>query len=186
MRRILLLRLSLGLLVIALSSPSFAEGESSASQALQSQESRTHSTRTLTIENGTRIEVESGFLRIPESRSKATDRVLSLPYYRFRTEADKPAAPVFVLAGGPGSSWIERVERQENFEEVRFYQSFADVVIFDQRGGGTSSPAMECRQQGSLPVDEPLNEAEVERVMVELAEQCRDQWLGEGFDLKAK
>jgi len=145
----------------------------------------TSAPKTVTIDNGATVTVEAGRLLVPESRSKPTDRVLSIPYYRLRSESDDPATPVFLLAGGPGSSWIERFENEENYQEVNFYREFADVVLFDQRGGGVALPAMDCPQRGSLPLDAPLDVDAVTGKMQELAVQCRELWTQQGVDLSA-
>ena len=145
----------------------------------------TREIKAITIENGTEVEVEAGVLRVPESRKRPSDRELSLPYYRLRTDAVSPAPPIFLLAGGPGSSWIRRFENEENYEEVRFYQSFADVVLFDQRGGGTSQPEMGCSQRQKLPFDLALTPDHVLPAMADLARQCREHWTDQGVDLSA-
>ena len=142
-------------------------------------------TKIVTIEDGIQVEVDAGYLRVPESRKGPSDRVLSLPYYRLRTESASPALPIFLLAGGPGSSWIRRFENEENFDEIRFYQGFADVVLFDQRGGGTSLPEMSCSQRDKLPFDQPLSPDRVLPALIDMAKQCRDHWTAQGVDLSA-
>jgi len=143
------------------------------------------STKTLTIEGGTTLEVEAGHLLVPQSRQRDSARLLSIPYYRMRTTSKTPATPIFLLAGGPGSSWIKRVENEENFREVMLYREIADVVLFDQRGGGTSLPQMECDQRRSLPPDAPLDPARIQEEMRGMARECRDFWLDQGVDLAA-
>ncbi len=145
----------------------------------------TRETKTVTLKDGTEVEVEAGVLRVPESRRRPSNRELSLPYYRLSTDSPSPAPPIFLLAGGPGSSWIRRFANEENYEEVRFYQSFADVVLFDQRGGGTAQPEMGCSQRRKLPFDSPLSPDRVQAAMAELARQCRDHWTEQGVDLSA-
>ncbi|MEM7353190.1 MAG: alpha/beta fold hydrolase [Acidobacteriota bacterium] len=139
----------------------------------------------VTIEGGTTVEVEAGTLQVPENRKRPGKAKITIPYYRLRTEAEKPAPTVFLLAGGPGSSWIERFENEENFAEVTFYQQFADVVLFDQRGGGLSTPSMDCEERDRLAPDEPLDLNELGESMRRLAAQCRDRWRAEGIDLSA-
>jgi hypothetical protein len=47
---------------------------------------------------------DCGTLIVPESRDKAASRLIALPVIRIHAVADKPAEPVFYLAGGPGQS----------------------------------------------------------------------------------
>lgn len=131
------------------------------------------------------VAVEEGYLDVPESRKKSVSRRLLLPFYRLKSTADKPAAPIFLLAGGPGSSWIDQVKQQENFDEVLFYQSIADVVLFDQRGGGHSLPEMHCMQTQQLSPEQLSSPDEVKTVFRKLAADCRDHWLAQNVDLSA-
>jgi|CXWL01.1.fsa_nt_gi pimeloyl-ACP methyl ester carboxylesterase len=143
-------------------------------------------TVTLSDSPHTTIVVEAGELKVPESRGNRASRRLSLPFYRLKSTAKRPAAPIFLLAGGPGSSWLDQFETsEENFREVLFYRSIADVVLFDQRGGGRSQPQMHCPQSTRLPADQPLELERVRAVMRTALAQCRDQWLAAGVDLKA-
>ncbi|MEM7049305.1 MAG: alpha/beta hydrolase [Acidobacteriota bacterium] len=164
------------LVYVALATSSFAAGPPLAAQP---------ETKTLTLEDGRTAEVEAGWLKVPESRGKDTSRTLSLPYYRIPSTAQRPAAPVFLLAGGPGSSWIRRAEKSENFDELMLYRQFADVVLFDQRGGGEALPALDCPQRRRLPADQPLDRRELSRNLRQMLTECRDHWLAEGVDLAA-
>lgn len=142
--------------------------------------------KTVTLGGAKTIVVEAGELLVPESRGKRDSRRLRLPFYRLRSTAPQPAAPIFLLAGGPGSSWLDQFEsNDENFREVLFYRSIADVVLFDQRGGGRSRPRMQCPQHARLPADQPLELERVREVMRTALAQCRDQWLAAGVDLKS-
>lgn len=139
----------------------------------------------LAISDGSVVDVEAGTLQVPESRANPDSRKLTLPYYRLKTTAAKPAAPIFLLAGGPGSSWIDRVEDAEYFSEIAFYRTLADVVVFDQRGGGRAQPAMDCADTAELPIDRALTTDELAAAMQRLLISCRDRWQAEGVDLAA-
>ncbi len=141
--------------------------------------------KTVMIEGGSGVEVEAGMLLVPENRQRPDGPVLSIPFYRLRSTSADPASPIFVLAGGPGSSWIDRFEKEENQEEVQRYRAIADVVLFDQRGGGHSQPAMSCDERRRLPADAPLDTAKVASAMREMATQCRARWQAAGVDLAA-
>ncbi|MGC4084092.1 MAG: alpha/beta fold hydrolase [Vicinamibacterales bacterium] len=132
------------------------------------------------------VHVESGQLIVPESRQRPSARTISIPFYRLRTTASSPGAPIFLLAGGPGSSWLDQFEAPETYEEARFYQSIADVVLFDQRGSGRSTPTLTCGDSAPLPPpDAPLDPAVLRETMRTLAGQCRDRWVARGVDLAA-
>lgn len=141
--------------------------------------------KTVTIEDGTEVEVEAGVLLVPENRQRVDGPALSIPFYRLRSTSDDPASPIFLLAGGPGSSWIDRFENDENFKEVQRYRGIADVVLFDQRGGGHSLPALSCDERQRLPADAPLDSAKVASALREMSARCRARWQAAGVDLSA-
>jgi pimeloyl-ACP methyl ester carboxylesterase len=146
----------------------------------------TTGTTSVVLHDKTVVRVESGTLRVPESRARPSTRTITIPFYRLRSEASTPAVPIFLLAGGPGSSWLEQFEADETNREARFYQSVADVVLFDQRGGGRATPAMTCDDSAPAPAqDSPLDIAEVGEIMQRLLVQCRDRWQARGVDLAA-
>lgn len=136
------------------------------------------------LEDGRSVEVESGVLLVPENRSKSTSPPISIPFYRLRSTSEAPASPIFLLAGGPGSSWIDRFEDPEYHEEIEFYRGISDVVLFDQRGAGRSKPELDCDGiHRSLPRDRPLTRDAVASSMVEMSLECRERWISAGVDL---
>ena len=135
--------------------------------------------------DGSMMQVEAGVLRVPESRRTQGPRRIGIPWYRLRSTAAQPAPPVFLLAGGPGSSGIDALGRGEGWREIALYRSFADVVLFDQRGAGHSTPRLECPQTAHYPEGVPLDRASLRRMRRGLLAACRDQWLAAGVDLAA-
>jgi pimeloyl-ACP methyl ester carboxylesterase len=143
----------------------------------------TREARTITTAQGIQVEVEAGTLAVPENRAHPTARVIEIAYYRLRSTARRPGTPIFLLAGGPGSSWLDQFEQEENFEEVQYYRTISDVVLFDQRGAGRSLPKLSCDGMETLAVDQPLRLDEVAGAMRRLAVSCRDRLLAAGVDL---
>ena len=152
--------------------------------ALERPAELTRENRTVTTKHGAAVSVEAGTLAVPQNRARPNGRSWEIPFYRLRSTSERPAAPIFLLAGGPGSSWLDLFEgSEENFEEVQLYRSVADVVLFDQRGGGRSRPELECEGTETLPVDEPLDLERVAAAMRRLSAACRARWEAAGFDL---
>jgi pimeloyl-ACP methyl ester carboxylesterase len=146
----------------------------------------TTATAAVVLHDKTVVRVESGQLQVPESRARPSTRKVTIPFYRLKSGASAPAAPIFLLAGGPGSSWLEQFESEETHREATFYQTIADVVLFDQRGGGRASPAMTCGDSAPLPAaDAPLDTAAVGQILRRLLVQCRSRWEAQGVDLAA-
>jgi len=145
----------------------------------------TSSMRIVTLESGSTIEVEAGQLDVPESRRRPGPRRVTIPYYRLRSLSPSSAAPIFLLAGGPGASWIDRFVADETFREVAFYRTIADVVLFDQRGGGHALPALDCPETSRLEPDRPIDLGELRGRMRAALAACRDRWRRQGVDLAA-
>lgn len=154
----------------------------------------TREMRTVTTRDGVAIVVEAGTLTVPQRRTGAggtaggtpggaSAGTIELPYYRLRSTSPRPAAPIFLLAGGPGSSWLDQFEDRESFEEVQYYRTIADVVLFDQRGAGRSRPVLTCEGTERLPADQPLGLERVAAAMRGLAAACRERLAATGFDL---
>jgi pimeloyl-ACP methyl ester carboxylesterase len=141
--------------------------------------------RTVEIAGGGSVRVEAGVLRVPESRAHATRRRIGIPWYRLASTAEHPAAPIFMLAGGPGASGLDGLQSAEVYREVAFYRSMADVVLFDQRGAGHAKPLMRCPQTARYPYDQPLDWARLRKTMRRMLAACRDHWQRQGVDLAA-
>lgn len=141
--------------------------------------------KTVQVEGGPSLQVEAGVLQVPESRLHPTPRRIEIPWYRLESTAEHPAAPIFLLAGGPGASGLDQLRNRENFEEVAFYRTIADVVVFDQRGAGHARPAMDCPQTAHYPDDEPLDWTRLRHMLRTMLAACRDQWQRRGVDLAA-
>lgn len=139
--------------------------------------------RTITADHGATVEVEAGSLRVPAHRARPGGAEYELPFYRIRSTAAEPGSPIFLLAGGPGASWLDRLEQREPFEEVQLYRSVADVILFDQRGGGRSRPVLRCEGSEPVPIDRTLDMAEVATSMRRLSVACRDRLTADGVQL---
>lgn len=136
-------------------------------------------------ENGRRAHAEVGTLLVPENRKMPTDKVVEIPFYRLKSKSKNPAPPVFLLAGGPGSSWIDNFRNDENFAEVEFYRTFADVVLFDQRGCGHARPKLVSFQSRQLPLLEPMDPNRIATCLREMSIDCRDRLIKAGIDVTA-
>ena len=95
---------------------------------------------------------ECGYVTVPEDRSAPGGRTVKLAFLRLKARTPGKAAPLFMLAGGPGSSLI----RPEAF--MLFSPPFLgpiletrDVVILDQRGAGHTVPRLDCPEYYALP-----------------------------------
>lgn len=137
-------------------------------------------------EDGRAVALEAGELFVPESRARQSGRVISIPFYRLRSVAARPATPIFILAGGPGESAMDDFAHdQEARAMALFFREVADVILLDQRGAGRSRPRLDCTQRVEWPLDKPLSRATYAAELRRLSEKCRDDWRGRGVDLAA-
>ncbi|HET7039311.1 MAG TPA: alpha/beta hydrolase [Gemmatimonadales bacterium] len=90
------------------------------------------------------------------------------------------------LDGGPGGNTIASL--RYTLPAFEPFLEGHDLVFFDQRGVGSSSPSLEC--QGLRPLfysvlGENLSTEEYRRRILEEAEDCREDLLARGADLRA-
>jgi pimeloyl-ACP methyl ester carboxylesterase len=85
--------------------------------------------------------VDCGYLVVPEDRSQPDGTQVRLAVAIIRSSAAQPAPdPLFYLEGGPGGTAMYTLDLwlSSRFVEQR------DVVVFDQRGTGHSTPSLNC------------------------------------------
>ena len=135
---------------------------------------------------GERLDYDAGTLFVPEhhARPQQGSRI-AIPFERYRARHPSGAAPIFFLAGGPGSSALDRLGEELRRKELLFYSEFADIVYFDQRSAGRSLPVMPCADTVQLPLDRPSSAAERIAAMRGIATACRGYWKGRRVDLSA-
>ncbi|MEM7202889.1 MAG: alpha/beta hydrolase [Planctomycetota bacterium] len=100
----------------------------------------TTATRTLEAGGGRTWQYELGTLLVPENRDVADSRLIGVGFAHFRSTSEQPAAPpMFRLPGGPGGSYVSRLEpgsrgRDGLCAELEQFLPWCDVVFVDQRG----------------------------------------------------
>lgn len=139
----------------------------------------------ITSETGNKLQVESGMFTVPESRTEDKGRTISIAYYRITSKSKAPSSPIFILAGGPGSSYLDGLHNEKSFNEARFLSNFSDVIIFDQRGAGNSVPNLTCEGRSIIPLQEELTEEKLESVLITSANTCQDYWKNQDVNLFA-
>lgn len=177
MRSIIILLTIMGLLL----SP-----KNSYSQKLQAGSTLKSIMKTITSETGDSIQVESGRLNVPENRKNNKGRTISIEYYRINSQSTNARkTPIFVLAGGPGSSYINALHKEKYFSEIMFLKEHSDVIIFDQRGAGNSIPNLTCKGRHVISIKDELTEANLKNAFVTRAMECQNFWLDQGVELSA-
>lgn len=113
--------------------------------------------------------VSCGVVNVPEDRARPAGPTLSLAVVVYRSaRSNVNTPPLFYLQGGPGAdaiAWSASVHASV----VAPIVAERDLVVFDQRGTGFSTPRVECPD---LHTDDP----------VAAATACRESLLAAGID----
>ncbi len=137
-------------------------------------------------ETGEQVTLDAGRLILPESRKRPAGRRISIPFYRMRAITADPGPPIFMLAGGPGSSGIRQFAEEETFAMIQFFRELGDVVVFDQRGTGAAEPNLRCpKGEWGIPLSQPADEAALTGLFQSIGHGCRRHWESQGVDLSS-
>ncbi|MEM7100127.1 MAG: alpha/beta fold hydrolase [Pseudomonadota bacterium] len=130
---------------------------------------------------------ERGYFFVPENREKPQSPLIAISVMRFYSTAENPGDPIFVLAGGPGSSYLTRLKSGRSGSAFRLLledlRTVGDVVIPDQRGAGLSLPFLNADTK--LPQGDPavlMTPATIEQVAFAAAREARQRWEALGRD----
>lgn len=133
------------------------------------------------------LNVECGYLTVPEDRRQFDGRTIQLAVAIVRTTSTNPAPdPLVYLSGGPGSP-----ATQSTVSLARGFTRFLgnrDFIVFDQRGTGFSQPALTCPEVGQLNYDllvQNVGRAEKVQAEAETLLRCRNQLADQGINLAA-
>lgn len=109
-------------------------------------------TRKLEAADGQIVHAHFGTLSVPEVRSDPDAGTIRLAFVRLQSRAERPAAPLVFLAGGPGGSSTWQAEEPERLARWLPILEVSDVILLDQRGTGASEPELSYRWNGSAPL----------------------------------
>lgn len=139
--------------------------------------------------SGESAEGERGLFFVPENRANPASRVIAIQFLRFRSldatvaSEKKPRAPVFLLAGGPGSEYD--FTQQGLFRKLQRLRQSRDVVYVSQRGSpraaGLVSPLW--IRSVSSPLSEPRTTAVDRENQRRAVREAIAEWSARGVDL---
>jgi len=119
----------------------------------------------------------AGYIEVPENRTNANSRLISVNYVRFPATGKKKGSPIIYLAGGPGGSGIMTAKYPRfRFPLFMALREFGDVIALDQRGTGASKSAPKCVSNQTLPMTKVLTETQVSKLYQLAASECVAYW----------
>lgn len=141
---------------------------------------------TFQARDGRTTEAELGTFSVPVRHGKPEGSRLTLRFVRFRaTGKARTAAPIVYLAGGPGGSGIDAA-RGPRYDLFLALRELGDVIALDQRGTGLSEPKQkELVHTYSVPLDEPMDEARLNKALQQALAEAAPAWTAAGVDVGA-
>lgn len=166
----------MAILLIALVFPYFAQTGSQKAGDLKIEP------YTFQAQSGEKVDAELGRLVVPENRKNPASRLIELAFVRFKSTSKNPGPPIVYLAGGPGGSGIATA-RGSRFPLFMAMREVGDVIAFDQRATGFSSPSLGCTETLDYPLDKPGSREEFLQLYKERSRACAERLKSQGVDL---
>ena len=124
-------------------------------------------------------------LTVPEDHNDpGSGRTIDLPVAVFASDSPAPD-PIIYLSGGPGEDALETVVLNFTliFEKLLVDR---DLVMFEQRGTGSSTPSLDCPELRELSIeylDDNLSGDESADLTLASYQACYDRLVAEGVNL---
>ena len=133
--------------------------------------------------------VKCGYVAVPENRQNTNEAKVQLAVAIFKSpKVQNDQFPVVRLEGGPGGpsldDWAHYITAS-NFSDFVFDH---DLIMFDQRGTGYSTPSLNCPELIQLQYNTlniHLSATDSERMSIQALQTCHDRLLKAGIDLNA-
>ena len=136
----------------------------------------------------TNREMRCGWLVVPENRAEPDGAEVRIQVAIFESaNPDAPDDPIIYLDGGPGGETLDTLRFSLESTWAPFIEN-RDVIFFDQRGVGTSTPSLECPESRDLTfevLDDDLDGEEYAARELAATEECHDRLVADDVDLTA-
>jgi pimeloyl-ACP methyl ester carboxylesterase len=127
---------------------------------------------------------DRGLLRVPRVAEAGAAGSLEVPWLRLRGSGPPDAPPLFLLAGGPGNTYLDDLG-DEGFEEwLAVLLERGDVVLLEQRGAATTPAPLPCPLRIDLRPAESLSAETYRTAIARHFRNCADRYRAQGRDLR--
>lgn len=129
-------------------------------------------------------DADCGYLTVPENRTETNGRRIRLPVAVLKSAStERRPDPIVYLDGGPGADTMKELPLL--YQALQPFLADRDLIVFDQRGAGSSEPSLDCPEITQLNYDHLERQFTVdERVAQDAAAatRCHDRLVNEGTD----
>jgi pimeloyl-ACP methyl ester carboxylesterase len=133
--------------------------------------------------------VKCGYVMVPENRSNPNGATVQLAVAIFKSlNVQNDSSPVVRLEGGPGGPSLDNLAHYITSSKYATFVFNHDLIMFDQRGTGYSTPSLKCSETRQLQyetLDKHLSAADSERLQLQALRTCHDRLVRSGVDLNA-
>ena len=120
-------------------------------------------------------DVHCGYLVVPEDHGRPHGPTIRLAVAVFKAAHPAPD-PVIYLEGGPGSPVLETLGPLLTTRDIAsIWPLDRDLILFDQRGSGSSQPSLACTEVTTM----------VQATYLQMVHACHDRLVREGVNLHA-
>lgn len=140
------------------------------------------------------IDHEIGVCFVPENRNSKNSRTIGVGFARYPTTASQSGPPIFILPGGPASSYVEkndhpakaiRMLSQDMPDYFKQLRQVADVICVDQRGFSKRGDVLTVSfEVAAPPKTTPLSVSRYESAIGTAIKDTVRDYSKEGVDLR--
>jgi pimeloyl-ACP methyl ester carboxylesterase len=134
-------------------------------------------------------EVLCGITTVPLQHDDPNGATIELATIVIKSaEADANTPPLVMLQGGPGGSTLKVFTQYLTLPAGKEFTQGRDVILFDQRGTGASTPSLYCDETTQLAYDtlaQNIRSADSNALFVASIQVCAERLMSEGVDLSA-